>query len=673
MRKMNFLAVLVTALLFVFNLSAQTIVNGGFEQATSNGHPNNATNWDRGCSQFYSTQSGWYQGTSDLYTTAAGSMPAQNRVNPRTANNYNFAGMLGPKMGTVNGQPTLIRGESVINKVNGTFVANRQYTISFYAARAYFGNVGQNTNVKAEAVLRVDGNCTLEKVIPININIPIQNFGEGPNATNNWTYLTATFTLTAAEAANQFNAIELRHKYEGFDINFPDFLFVDDLAMSYVDLSTADVEPVNPISYSTEPSYYGNIEIAHFCEGEIFVDGSGSANETNYYITVKEWDLMSWTPVAGGQSFTSQTFNGQVPANIDLEAAIGASLNTGAFYQVSIIVGPNWNADWLYISVDECCPDELELEVDCARGEISVIDLPAGSTVTSTTWSYKKKILGTGTVFLTGNTNYSTVTASQGNGYYLVTMTIILADGTECTVSGMVHYSEEACCQISYPNGLEAWVSANNNVIGYQSVAACGTTFNVPIICNASREYSFDISLCPNIDGYSIYNSHFNASNCTDITTLYSTAGSGTIPSTLTLNSNQYELGELNHLVIYATDPGLNPTFQEVHILYIPHNGDLCSGQLGKSLISTDETSAEGVVEISTIHPNPANDFTTVSLNQSTSGTVRILAMDGRVLTSVSFDDQREVSLSTMELPNGMYIVELKANNQTITKKLIKE
>ena len=482
MKRMNLIAILFTALSFAFNLSAQTVVNGGFEQATGPGHPNYATNWDRGCSQNYSNVSGWFQGTSDLYT--AGSMPAQNRVNPRTANNYNFAGMIGPKMATINGQQTLKRMESVINQVNGTFVANRQYTISFYAARAYFGAIGQQTNVKMEALLRVYGDCNQEKLIPININLPIQNYGEGANATNNWTYLTATFTLTAAEEAQQFDAIEIRPKYEG--VNFTiEHIFVDDLTMSYVDLSTADIEALNPISYSSEPSYYGNIDVAHFCEGDIFVDGSGSENETSYYITVKEWDLMNWIPVPGGVSYTTQPINGQVPASIDLEAAIGTSLSTGAFYQASIIVGPNWDADWLYFTVDECCPDELELEIDCNRSEISVTNLPQGATVTSTTWVRKRKITGAGTVILTGATNYSTIVAQQ-DGYYEVTMTMVLANGMECTVTGMIYYSEDNCCQVLYPNGLKAWVAANNNVIGYQTVAACGTTFNVPIICNKS-------------------------------------------------------------------------------------------------------------------------------------------------------------------------------------------
>lgn len=667
MKKINYFAGIFTALLFTFNVGAQSIVNGDFEQATTHGHPNNATNWDRGCSQNYGSQSGWYQGTSDLYTSAV--LPAQNRLNPRLANTYNFAGMLGPKMSTINGQPTLVRGESVINKVNGTFVASREYTLSFYAARVYFGNVGQNANVKAEAVLRVDGDCTQEKIIPININIPIDNTGEGANATNNWTYLSATFTLNAAEAAQQFDAIEIRHKYEGFDISFPDMLFVDDLSLSYEDLSTADIEALNPISYSSEPSYYGNIDIAHFCEGDILVDGSGSANETNYYITVKEFDLINWAPVPGGVSYTTQPINGQVPSSIDLEAAIGASLSTGAYYQASIIVGPDWNADWLYFTVDECCPEELELEIDCARGEISVINLPEGSTVTSTQWVRKKKITGTGTVILTGETSYPTLVA-QGNGYYEVTMTIVLANGMECTVTGLIFYSEEDCCQAMYPNGLEAWVAASNNIIGYQTVAACGTTFDVPIICNTNREYSFDISLCPNIDGYSIYNGHFNTSNCTDYNTLYSTAGSGTIPSPLTLIPGQFQAGAVNNLSIYASDPGLNPTFQSVNILWIPGSSEQC-GDAKRYTIELEDP--KGEVTISEIHPNPANDFATVSLNQIASGTVGVFSMDGRELTSVSFEDQQEVTLSTMDLPNGMYIVQLNVNNQTITKKLIKK
>ncbi|MDG1332757.1 MAG: T9SS type A sorting domain-containing protein [Crocinitomicaceae bacterium] len=551
MKNLNFLAVLFTALLFTSNLSAQIVVNGDFEQATGPGHPNNATNWDRGCSENINT-SGWFQGTSDLYT--ASSLPAQNRINPRLAGTYNFAGMLGPQMSTINGQPTLVRKESVINKViNGPFVANRQYTVSFYGARAYFGNIGQNTNVKAEIVLRVAGDCTQEKVIPINTNIPIQNFGEGANATNNWTFLTTTFTLSQAEAAQQFDAIEIRHQYEGFDINFPDFLFVDELTMSYIDMDP--------------------------------------------------------------------------------------------------------------------CPENLGLEIDCNRGEISVTNLPAGATVTSTTWIKKRKITGAGTVIISEEGNYPTIIA-QGDGYYEVTMTFTLPDGTECTVTSSIFYSEDDCCLITHPDGLQAWLASNNNVVGYQTVSACGTTFNVPIICNSNREYTFDISLCPGIEGYSIFNGHFNPANCTDFNTLYGTAGSGTIPSTLTLISGQYQPGEINNLTIYATDPGLNPTSQSVNILWIPGTSDDCFDTKNFNA-GNDRPTQE--LEIKGIHPNPASDFATVSLNQSASGAVGVFSTDGRELKMVSFNDQNEITFETMDLPNGMYIVKIMANNKTITHKLIKE
>ncbi len=349
-------------------------------------------------------------------------------------------------------------------------------------------------------------------------------------------------------------------------------------------------------------------------------------------------------------------------------------LNTNCMYKVVYTVtsqctGQVYENCQIVFYPDEC-PEGLELEVDCEKGRISVVNLPQGSTITFTKWSWKKKITGTATQFFAGSGNYSSVSPVMGNGFYEVTMTITLANGMECEVTGIAFYSDDDCCQITHPDGLQASLAANNNVVGYQTVSACGATFNVPIICNEGREYAFDISLCPGIEGYSIFNGEFNPSTCTDISTLYSLAGSGTIPSTLTLTSGEYALGQINNLTIYATDPGLNPTSQSVNILWIPGNSEQCSNT--KKRIVNDEVPTKEL-EISAIHPNPANDFTTVSWNKLASGTVGIYAMDGRELTSVSFEDQREVQLSTMDLPNGMYIVKLIVDNQTITEKLIKE
>ncbi|NVK65845.1 MAG: T9SS type A sorting domain-containing protein [Flavobacteriales bacterium] len=349
-------------------------------------------------------------------------------------------------------------------------------------------------------------------------------------------------------------------------------------------------------------------------------------------------------------------------------------LNTNCMYKVVYTVtsqctGQVYENCQIVFYPDEC-PEGLELEVDCEKGRINVVNLPQGSTVTFTKWSWKKKITGTATQFFAGSGNYSSVSPVMGNGFYEVTMTITLANGMECEVTGIAFYSDDDCCQITHPDGLQASLAANNNVVGYQTVSACGATFNVPIICNKEREYAFDISLCPGIEGYSIFNGEFNPSTCTDISTLYSLAGSGTIPSTLTLTSGEYAVGQINNLTIYATDPGLTPTFQSVNILWIPGNSEQCSNT--KNRIVNDEVPTKEL-EISAIHPNPANDFTTVSWNKLASGTVGIYAMDGRELTSVSFEDQREVQLSTMDLPNGMYIVKLIVDNQTITEKLIKE
>lgn len=67
-------------------------------------------------------------------------------------------------------------------------------------------------------------------------------------------------------------------------------------------------------------------------------------------------------------------------------------------------------------------------------------------------------------------------------------------------------------------------------------------------------------------------------------------------------------------------------------------------------------------------YPNPATNYVMVSLNQSAgNGTVSLSNFSGKTIAAKSFNStDAAVKLDTQSLPNGIYVVEVKDNNNTI-------
>ncbi len=78
---------------------------------------------------------------------------------------------------------------------------------------------------------------------------------------------------------------------------------------------------------------------------------------------------------------------------------------------------------------------------------------------------------------------------------------------------------------------------------------------------------------------------------------------------------------------------------------------------------------------VNSVFPNPANDHITLSLNDNVSGNYT-LTMTNRfnlqvMNRSLQVDDNKEVNLSTAEIPNGIYFVTISSNQSVETHKII--
>jgi hypothetical protein len=84
-----------------------------------------------------------------------------------------------------------------------------------------------------------------------------------------------------------------------------------------------------------------------------------------------------------------------------------------------------------------------------------------------------------------------------------------------------------------------------------------------------------------------------------------------------------------------------------------------------------------GIVELLStdvnIHPNPTQDWITVSLEEGTATSVSIRNSLGQLLLSDKKPSTNQVELDLSSYPTGIYFLQLEVDGQVITKKVVKE
>jgi Secretion system C-terminal sorting domain len=76
------------------------------------------------------------------------------------------------------------------------------------------------------------------------------------------------------------------------------------------------------------------------------------------------------------------------------------------------------------------------------------------------------------------------------------------------------------------------------------------------------------------------------------------------------------------------------------------------------------------------VYPNPAIDFTTLTLNieQKSEVSVRVLNIAGQLVSSKNYGDLNgasTININTNKLDAGIYMLEISLDNQKVTKRLM--
>lgn len=84
-----------------------------------------------------------------------------------------------------------------------------------------------------------------------------------------------------------------------------------------------------------------------------------------------------------------------------------------------------------------------------------------------------------------------------------------------------------------------------------------------------------------------------------------------------------------------------------------------------------DDSNVEELVGLNiTMYPNPTSSDVTVTVNGANSGILNITGMNGQLISSKEFNNNRIV-FSTDDLSNGIYLISIESNDYTIVKKLV--
>ncbi|VXB91755.1 conserved exported hypothetical protein [Flavobacterium sp. 9AF] len=73
------------------------------------------------------------------------------------------------------------------------------------------------------------------------------------------------------------------------------------------------------------------------------------------------------------------------------------------------------------------------------------------------------------------------------------------------------------------------------------------------------------------------------------------------------------------------------------------------------------------------IYPNPTNGLIKINFGNLSSGNYELYSLDGRIILSNKYENSSEISIDLTNFANGVYVINIIANEKVISKKLIKE
>lgn len=123
-----------------------------------------------------------------------------------------------------------------------------------------------------------------------------------------------------------------------------------------------------------------------------------------------------------------------------------------------------------------------------------------------------------------------------------------------------------------------------------------------------------------------------------------------------------------------VVDYEFTPDVDGVYSLGVHATSDLGGGAIFFFDMSVKETasSAQNAQSAFSVYPNPANTVVNVANAKAQISAVSLVDINGRTVKSVQFDGVSSAQVNIADLANGVYMMNIKSDKGTVTKKVVK-
>lgn len=314
------------------------------------------------------------------------------------------------------------------------------------------------------------------------------------------------------------------------------------------------------------------------------------------------------------------------------------SIASGEVTVVIAVEGCKSVSDTITITQEYCCPEDLQLVMDCETKELRVENLPNNITINTIFWDLNNQTIP--------NENNTTLQVTE-EGIYSFGIIFTFPDGTECHHYIHFQYTEDYCCDIT---GSQAVVSILGVTNYYNVPNTPYGTMNIPAMCG---RVALDGSLSTCEDGYFISVAPFDPASWSNTTPpIFEGWIQGQAPNNIDLTQPPFNL-VFDNQTFYMIQFAVGPNWDDEYILFWYD----C------------ETKKE-----MTIAPNPNQGIFNVSMtNNKEEGTLEVIDLSGNIVYRGSIFKENSAEIDISRQKSGSYIVKVSIKGEVYSKKIIKE
>ncbi|WGH77011.1 T9SS type A sorting domain-containing protein [Tenacibaculum tangerinum] len=312
------------------------------------------------------------------------------------------------------------------------------------------------------------------------------------------------------------------------------------------------------------------------------------------------------------------------------------SIASGEVTVVIAVDGCKSVSDTITITQEYCCPEDLQLVMDCETKELRVENLPNNITINTIFWDLNNQTIP--------NENNTTLQVTE-EGIYSFGIIFTFPDGTECHDYIHFEYTEDYCCDVT---GSQAVVSMLGVTNYYNVTNTPYGPMTIPAMCG---RVALDGSLSTCEDAYFISVAPFDPASWNTNPPIFEGWIQGQAPNNIDLTQPPFNL-VFDNQTFYMIQFAVGPNWDDEYILFWYD----C------------ETKKEMVIA-----PNPNQGIFKVSMtNNEEEGILEVIDLSGNVIYKGTIFKENPTEIDISREKSGGYVVKVSIKGEVYTEKIMK-